>query len=218
MNTTPPPANEQARLWNGPSGQTWVEMQATLDQVFRPIEALLVEAAAGARRVLDVGCGTGGTTLAIAKSQGTEGRCTGIDISQPMIDTARSRAERQGTATTFVCADVQTHAFEPGTFDMLVSRFGVMFFDDPVRAFSNLRRAAAEHAAMTFIAWRSAAENPFMTTAERAAAPLLDLPARQPAAPGQFAFADRQHVQGILRQAGWHGIDIAPVDVPCTLP
>jgi SAM-dependent methyltransferase len=220
MNTTPPPGNEQARLWNGPSGHTWVEMQATLDHLFRPIEALLVEAAAGARRVLDVGCGTGGTTLAIARSLGTEGRCTGIDISQPMIATARtrSRAERQGAATTFVCADVQTHAFEPDTFDMLVSRFGVMFFDDPVRAFSNLRRAAADRAAMKFIAWRSAAENPFMTTAERAAAPLLDLPARQPGAPGQFAFADRQHVQGILRQAGWHGIDIAPVDVPCTLP
>jgi SAM-dependent methyltransferase len=195
-------------------------MQATLDHLFRPIEALLVEAAAGARRVLDVGCGTGGTTLAIARSLGTEGRCTGIDISQPMIDTARtrSRAERQGAATTFVCADVQTHAFEPDAFDMLVSRFGVMFFDDPVRAFSNLRRTAADRAAMKFIAWRSAAENPFMTTAERAAAPLLDLPARQPGAPGQFAFADREHVQGILRQAGWHGIDIAPVDVPCTLP
>ena len=221
--TTQPSGDEQARLWNGPSGHTWVDMQATLDHLFQPLEDLLVEAVAdtGAHRVLDVGCGTGATTLAIsrsARSLGAEGSCTGIDLSQPMIATARSRAERQGTPTTFVCADVQTHAFEAGAFDMLVSRFGVMFFDDPVRAFSNLRRAAADHASMKFIAWRSAAENPFMTTAERAAAPLLDLPARQPGAPGQFAFADRQRVHGILQQSGWQDIDIAPIDVPCTLP
>jgi SAM-dependent methyltransferase len=220
-----PSDNEQARLWNGPSGHTWVEMQATLDHLFQPFEALLAEAtaASGARRVLDVGCGTGAitraTSRAISRSQGVEGRCTGIDISQPMIATARTRAELEGSAnTSFVCADVQAHAFEAGAFDMLVSRFGVMFFDDPVRAFSNLRHAAADGATMKFIAWRSAAENPFMTTAERAAAPLLDLPARQPGAPGQFAFAERQHVQGILRDSGWQGIDIAPLDVPCTLP
>ncbi|MGJ7613836.1 MULTISPECIES: class I SAM-dependent methyltransferase [unclassified Variovorax] len=222
--TTQPSGTEQARLWNGPSGHTWVDMQATLDHLFQPFEDLLVEAVAdaGAHHVLDVGCGTGATTLAIsrsARSQGAEGRSTGIDISQPMIATARSRAERQGTqSTSFVCADVQAHAFEAGAFDMLVSRFGVMFFDDPVRAFSNLRRAATDHASLKFIAWRSAAENPFMTTAERAAAPLLDLPARQPGAPGQFAFAERQHVLGILQQSGWQDIDIAPIDVPCTLP
>ncbi len=223
MTTPQPPGHEQARLWNGPSGHTWVAMQATLDHLFQPFEDLLVEAVAdtGAQRVLDVGCGTGGTTLAISRSvrsQGAEGHITGIDLSQPMIATARARAERQGTPTTFVCADVQSHAFEAGAFDMLVSRFGVMFFDDPVRAFSNLRRAATDHASMKFIAWRSAAENPFMTTAERAAAPLLDLPARQPGAPGQFAFAERQHVHGILQQSGWHDIAIVPIDVPCTLP
>lgn len=217
---TPQPVDgEQARLWNGPSGHTWVDMQPTLDQLFRPLEALLVDAAAGAQRVLDVGCGTGAATLAISRSQDAKGRCTGIDISQPMVATARARAEREGaTNASFVCADVQAHAFEPGAFDMLVSRFGVMFFDDPVRAFSNLRHAAADRAAMKFIAWRSAAENPFMTTAERAAAPLLDLPARQPGAPGQFAFADSERVRGILRDSGWEDIDIAPIDVPCTLP
>jgi SAM-dependent methyltransferase len=217
---TPQPVDgEQARLWNGPSGHTWVDMQPTLDQLFRPFEALLVEAAAGAQRVLDVGCGTGATTLAVSRSQDAGGRCTGIDISQPMVATARARAGREGAANaSFVCADVQAHAFEPGVFDMLVSRFGVMFFDDPVRALSNLRHAAADRAALKFIAWRSAAENPFMTTAERAAAPLLDLPARQPGVPGQFAFADKDRVRGILRDSGWQDIDIAPIDVPCTLP
>ena len=144
------------------------------------------------RRVLDVGCGTGSTTLAVARLLGAKGRCTGIDISEPMIAAARARAEREGTPASFIRADAQTHAFEPASFDMIISRFGVMFFDDSVRAFANLRRAARDDAELRFIAWRSAAENPFMTTAERAAAPLLpNLPARRPDAPGQFAFADR---------------------------
>jgi hypothetical protein len=102
---------------------------------------------------------------------------------------------------------------------MIVSRFGVMFFDDAVRAFANLRRAAADGAVLQCIVWRSAAENPFMTTAEHAAAPLLpNLPPRQPNAPGQFAFADARRVQSILEQSGWTGIDIQPTDVECTLP
>jgi hypothetical protein len=102
---------------------------------------------------------------------------------------------------------------------MFISRFGVMFFDDPVGAFANLRRAAKDGAALRFIAWRCAADNPFMTTAERAAAPLLHTtPARQPGAPGQFAFADPGHVQRILQDSGWSDIGIQPIDVVCTLP
>ena len=109
-----------------------------------------------------------------------------------MIAAARARAERERTPADFVCADAEVHAFEPASFDTIISRFGVMFFDDPVRAFANLRRAARDDARVRCIAWRSAADNPFMTTAERAAAPLLPtLPARRPDAPGQFAFANR---------------------------
>jgi len=94
----------------------------------------------------------------------------------------------------------------------------VMFFEDPVAAFANLRRAARNDAALRFVAWRSAAENPFMTTAERAAAPLLpNLPVRQPGAPGQFAFAERQRIFSILEESGWHGIDIQPIDAECAL-
>jgi hypothetical protein len=135
-----------------------------------------------------------------------------------MIAVARSRAEREGSRAGFVCADVQTHAFEPAAFDCLVSRFGVMFFDAPVQAFANLRRAARAGATMHFIAWRSPAENAFMTTAERAAAALLPaLPPRQPDAPGQFAFADRERVRSILHDSGWSGIHIDPIDVTCTM-
>lgn len=213
--------DEQMQLWNGPAGRAWVDAQALLDRMFEPFENLLVDAvcAASAGRVLDVGCGTGGTTLAIARRLGAQGRCTGIDISEPMIAAARVRAEREGTPASFIRADAQRHAFEPAGYDMIISRFGVMFFDDAVRAFANLRRAASDGAELRFIAWRSVAENPFMTTAERAAAPLLpNLPARRPDAPGQFAFADPRRVQTILEESGWAATDIRPLDVACTLP
>jgi len=213
--------DEQPRLWNGPAGHAWVDQQELLDQLFTPFEELLVEAvsAASAMQVLDVGCGTGSTTLAIARKLGAKGRSVGIDISEPMISAARIRSEGEGSSASFLCANAQAHVFAPAGFDMIVSRFGVMFFDDSVRAFANLRRAASDGAALRCIAWRSAAENPFMTTAERAAAPLLpNLPARQPGVPGQFAFADRDRVQGILKEAGWTQIDIQPIDVACTLP
>jgi len=247
--------DEQAALWRGRSGQAWVELQAVLDQMFKPFEALLVEAVSAGygTRVLDIGCGTGSTTLAVArrlkhfpvkrmpvyvakmrpdkereprsdsigteKALGASSGCVGIDISDPMIDVARVRAEREGTPASFIRADAQTHAFEAASFDMIISRFGVMFFDDPVRAFANLRRAATDDARLRVIAWRSAAENPFMTTAERAAAPLLpNIPARRPDMPGQFAFADQGRVYRILEESGWTEIDIRPIDVACILP
>ncbi len=213
--------DEQTTLWNGLAGHAWVETQELLDQMLKPLEDLLLEAvgAGAGRRVLDVGCGTGSTTLAAARLLGATGRCTGIDISEPMLTAARARAEREGTPASFLRANAQDHAFEPASFDMLISRFGVMFFDDSVRAFANLRRAVKAGADLRFIAWRSPAENPFMTAAERAAAPLLpNLPARQPDAPGPFAFADPRRVSRILEDSGWAGIDIRPIDVVCTLP
>jgi ubiquinone/menaquinone biosynthesis C-methylase UbiE len=212
---------DQAALWNGRAGRVWAESQALLDQLFGPIEALLVDAvlAAARRRVLDVGCGTGATTLAVARRLGANGRCVGVDISGPMLEAARARAEREGTPASFVRADAQTHAFEPGGFDVIISRFGVMFFDDPVQAFANLRRAATDDAELRCVVWRSPAENPFMTTAERAAAPLLpNLPARRPDTPGQFAFADQARVRRILAASGWAEVDIRAIDIPCTLP
>src|SRR5215475_6177419 len=175
MDVTRETDDEQRRLWNGPAGRAWVDAQELLDRLLKPFEDVLVEAVSdhGGRRVLDVGCGTGGTTLAVARRLGANARCTGIDISHQMIAAARSRAEREGTPASFIAADAQIHRFEPASFDTIMSRFGVMFFTDSVRAFANLRRAASEGAALRFVAFRSAAENSFMTTAERAAAPLL---------------------------------------------
>ncbi|MDN7848160.1 class I SAM-dependent methyltransferase [Burkholderia seminalis] len=215
------PNEAQSALWNGPSGRAWVDVQETIDRMFAPLETLLAdaEAVSSGSNVLDVGCGTGAVTLAIARRLGANAHCTGIDISARMIDAARARADRSGVHARFVRADVQTHAFEPASVDLIVSRLGVMFFDDPVRAFANLRQAARPDARMRFVAWRGAADNPFMTTAERAAAPLLpDLPARQPGAPGQFAFGDRQRIVSVLADSGWADVEIEPVDRACVLP
>jgi len=221
MNVARQTGDEQAKLWNGPSGRAWVETQELLDSMFKPIEDLLVQAVSvgSGRQVLDIGCGTGSTTLAVARRLGAEGHCTGIDISEPMITAARARAGREGTPASFILANAQDHTFEPASFDMLISRFGVMFFDDSVRAFANLRRAAKDGSELRCVAWRSPSENPFMTTAERAAAPLLpNLPARRPDGPGQFAFADPQRVSRILEESGWAEVDIRPIDVPLALP
>lgn len=212
---------QQAALWNGDAGHAWVEAQEVLDQMLEPfVEPLVAAADAGpAAKILDVGCGTGATTLAIARRLGPAAECTGVDISAPMIALARERAERERARATFVVADAETHPFEASRYDAVVSRFGVMFFEDSVRAFANLRRAAKGNGALRFVAWRSAEENSFMTTAERAAAPLLpSIPPRRAEEPGQFAFADANRVRRILEQSGWAAIDIRPVDVLCTFP
>jgi ubiquinone/menaquinone biosynthesis C-methylase UbiE len=221
MNVTHQSEDEQNRLWNGPAGHAWVEVQEVLDQMYKPIEDLLVEVVSdpSRHRVLDVGCGTGSTTLAAARRLGKRGRSIGIDISQPMIAAARKRAEREHLGARFICANAQGYPFEPESVDAIISRFGVMFFDDPVKAFANLRRAATNDGDLRVIAWRSAAENPFMTTAEHAAAPLLsNLPARRPDAPGQFSFANERRVHTILEESGWAKIDVQPIDIDCTFP
>jgi SAM-dependent methyltransferase len=212
--------DEQKARWNGPAGEVWVENRDLLDATFRPFETILCDAvwAAGAHSVLDVGCGTGSTTLAIARAVAPGGEVVGADISEPMIAAARERAAAEGSAARFVVADAETHTFPPGAFEAFTSRFGVMFFNDPVRAFANLHGAAREGAATALIAWRSGADNPFMTAAERAAAPFLpDMPPRK-AGPGQFAFGDAAYVERILVEAGWRDVAITPLDVDCAFP
>ena len=151
MTQAQPPNTEQAALWNDASGRTWVEMQAVLDAMLAPFVAPLVAGISPGEtaRVLDIGCGAGATTLALARRLGPRGLCLGVDISAPLLAAARARAATEQLASArFREADAQTHGFEAGAFDAVVSRFGVMFFDDPVAAFANIRRAARPGAAL----------------------------------------------------------------------
>lgn len=209
---TPEVNSEQAAWWNA-AGQGWSRAQDIVDLVLRPFEDLLVAVAAerSRDRVLDVGCGTGAVTRAIADAVGAA--CVGVDISESMIAGAKPHGN-----VRFVVADAQVHTFQE-RFDLIVSRFGVMFFEDAVAAFRNLLHAATPGGELCFIAWRASEENPFMTTAAQAAARLLpDALPPPPGAPGPFSLTDADHVRRILADSGWSGIDVRAVDRTCTMP
>ncbi|MGA9583190.1 MAG: class I SAM-dependent methyltransferase [Allosphingosinicella sp.] len=209
---------EQSAKWNDRAGRSWAELGDMLDRLLAPFVPLVlaeIEPIAG-RRILDIGCGAGALTLAAAERGG---HGVGIDISAPLVEAARARADRLGaTSAIFVQGDAQTHPFGSERFDALISRFGIMFFADPVAAFGNLRSVIRPGGRLACLAWRSAAENPFMTAAERAAADLLpQLPERVEGAPGQFGFADPARVRSILAESGWRDIGVHPLDVECRL-
>ncbi|MBQ23963.1 class I SAM-dependent methyltransferase [Alcanivorax sp.] len=223
MNGSTETPDNPSTLWKSVGGRNWVESQRLIDHLFKPIEGLLAKAVEcqSPQRVLDIGCGTGGTTRAISRYTRSEGQATGVDISEVMIEAARQAMKKNGAekaGAEFICADAQTFDFGESQYDMLVSRFGIMFFEDPIKAFQNLRRAAAKDAPGLFVAWRSPQENPFMTAAARAAKSMVTLPQQAPDAPGQFAFADAKRVESILDSAGWNHISIEPLDFECTFP
>lgn len=208
---------DQNTLWNGPAGENWVAQQTLLDGLFQPMaDALRDELPAAVTELLDIGCGTGASTLTAATMR-PDAHCTGVDISAPMLALARQRAAAIGRDIDFIVADAQRHDFAAARYDWIQSRFGVMFFEDTQAAFANLHRAARAGAGLRFIAWRSAQDNPFMTAAERALADQLVLPARAPGAPGQFAFADGERVRRLLQSAGWQDVDVSPLDLTCFL-
>lgn len=199
------------------TGRVWVEQQELLDRLFAPIAEAVVDRAdlRNGEHVLDVGCGAGATTFAAAWRVGPSGRAVGVDISAPLVELARRRAGEAGLeGVTFQLADAQTEAFPPG-FDALVSRFGVMFFPDPVAAFVNLRRALKPGGRLAFACWRGPEDNPISEVPLRAAAPFLtELPAFERNAPGRFGFADPHRVRGVLAESGWRDVAIEALDDP----
>ena len=210
------PNAAQIDYWNAVAGETWSRMQEQLDRQLEPLglEAARVLAAQPGERILDIGCGCGQTTLALAERVGAAGAVTGVDISRPMLGVARGRPVPAGAATPrFNEADVQTADLGAGAYDAVFSRFGVMFFADPAAAFANIRGALKAGGRMTFVCWRPMAENLWMRLPLEAALPLLPpLPPPDPTAPGPFAFADPDRVRGILTQAGFSDIEIQPFD------
>jgi ubiquinone/menaquinone biosynthesis C-methylase UbiE len=205
-------ATEQATYWKGAGGTMWL---GAYDRIQRGIQgfgeaALQAANAQPGERALDIGCGTGGTTTELARAVGAKGHVLGVDISEPLVGAARA----QGLANaTFEVGDATRYPFEPQSFDLVFSRFGVMFFADPVAAFQNIRRAMKPTGRLVFICWRTPPENPWAAVPMRAALPFLPPIERPgPEDPGQYSFGDRARVERILTEAGFGSLSIEPVD------
>jgi SAM-dependent methyltransferase len=205
---------QQIEYWNGPAGRRWAELQETMDHNMASIWAALLQrvAAKPGERILDIGCGAGTTTLAYANAVGLGGQATGLDISAPMLGVARARAKRDGKSATFIEADAAVHAFVPD-YDVVASRFGVMFFADPASAFANIRKALKSGGRLAFVCWRAPTDNVWASAPLTAARPLLpeQVPA-DPHAPGPFAFADSARLKGILDSVGFKNVAIDKLD------
>jgi len=210
------PNAEQIRYWNESRGQTWVEQHAMIDEQIQPLGAKAMDRAAlqAGERVLDVGCGCGPTTLELARRVGGTGSVLGIDLSSVMLDHARRQPRPTDAGDVrFEEADAQTHALPAGAFDVLFSRFGVMFFADPRAAFANLAKALRPGGRMTFVCWRTFPENPWMAVPMMAALQHIPPPPIPgPEDPGPFAFASQDRVRSILEGAGFSHVTFEPID------
>ncbi len=201
---------DQLAYWNGPAGQRWAERQQAQDILLGPVAELLIDRAGPAigERIIDVGCGSGATTIAFAQKLGTSGHVLGIDISGPMLARARASAPKD-LPVEFVLADATVYPFEPASFDLLASRFGVMFFADPALSFANMRKALRASGRLAFACWREPRENPFfMAPLQAAYKHVPKLPQQGPDDPGPFAFASEARVRRILDAAGFTRIEM----------
>jgi SAM-dependent methyltransferase len=186
-----------------------VRLQEQLDQQLAPFGHVVMDrlAIGAGERVLDVGCGCGETSLELGRRVGPKGSVLGVDISTVMLERAAERG-KSAPNVRFQIADAQTHAFAPGSFDAIFSRFGVMFFQDPPAAFANLARALVPGGRIGFHCWKALPENPWMTVPFFAALQHVPAPTPPPPnSPGPFAFADADRVRGILSDAGFAEID-----------
>jgi len=214
MATGPQPPTHE---WTGASGDNWVLHQQRLDlmlQAFGDAAMAAAEIAAG-EHILDIGCGAGATSFALAAKAGPDGEVLGVDISPQLI--ARAEADTPaGSPVAFRLADAATAALPPAGFDLLFSRFGVMFFDDPAAAFAHMRAALQPGGRLAFACWRAPAENDWVRLPMAAIRDLVAPPAADPLAPGPFAFADPARIEAILSAAGFGDIAVAPFDA--TIP
>jgi SAM-dependent methyltransferase len=207
---------EQLEFWNSAGGEAWAQHQEQLDRLIAPLglEALRTLAVEPGERLLDIGCGCGQTTLDLAARVGPRGRVLGIDISIPMIEVARRRPPPEpGARPEFRLLDAQSGDLGLGVFDAAFSRFGVMFFSDPVAAFANIRGSLQANGRLSFVCWRPLAENPWIQAPLNAAVDFLPpQPPADPWAPGPFAFADAGRVRSLLLDAGFRSVTIEPFD------
>jgi SAM-dependent methyltransferase len=210
---------EQRVRWNGSDGEYWTAQQEQLDRTLAPISDALLQFAApvSGSTVNDVGCGCGATTIELARAVGAHGRVIGLDLSEPMLAVAKERL-RGFPNTRFVAGDAASMPLRGTGAELMVSRFGVMFFGDPVAAFANLRTGMAPGGRVRFACWRSVGENPWLQVPLHAVyehAPRLPKPEAEE--PGPFAFADMERVTRILTAAGFTAPSFAALDVEMDL-
>ncbi len=213
------PNTDQAELWNGELGRSWVQQQERYETMLRPFLSPLLAAAdvRPADRVLDVGCGCGTTTLAAAELAGA-GHVLGVDLSEPMLEVAQARAADAGQASVhFLRADAQQADLGAGgAFDVVLSRFGVMFFDEPGAAFANLAASARPRGRLAFVCWQEMARNAQRMLPLQALASVVPLPEDAPT-PAAFSLADPATVHRVLSAAGWRDVTVSALHEPLLL-
>lgn len=204
--------DDQIAYWNGAAGQRWAQEDDTMARLLHPVcEALLTHANIDdCTAAIDVGCGGGSQSVMLAAALQAGAKVLGVDISEPMLEVARGRAAPEdGASVEFLCADASTHTFAPDSFDLLFSRFGVMFFDDPVAAFSNMRGAMRSQGQLAFACWQPLKVNDWARIPVKAALQHVPAPeASDPHESGPFAFADPERVTAILTAAGFGDIAV----------
>ena len=210
---------EMARAWDGPDGDDWTDGADRYEAAGRWIWARFEEdvPVAPSDDVLDVGCGTGKSTLSTAR-RAPEGSVLGVDLSSRMLDYARARAAKDGVSNvTFIQADAQVEPFDPASRDLVISSYGAMFFADATAAFANFGAALRPGGRLAVLTWRRFEENEWLTTIRRIAAQDRELPNPPAGMPGPFGLADRDQTVAMLTDAGYREIDLAPRDEPVFL-
>jgi SAM-dependent methyltransferase len=210
---------DQRQRWNGEDGEYWTLQQDRMDRTLEPVVAPLLAFAAPKKgsTVIDVGCGCGATTIALAHAVGPAGKVIGIDISEPMLGRAKERL-RDHPNTSCIVGDAATATFDGIGAELVFSRFGVMFFGDPVTAFSNLRTALVPGGRLRFACWRPVQENPWLQLPLHAVYEHVPrLPKPDTEEPGPFSFADIERVTRILTAAGFNAPRFEPLDIDMNL-
>lgn len=197
--------------WAGDMGARWLANLDRFEGMIAPIGSALLARAAYAKgeRVLDLGCGGGATTLAIAEAVGEEGVALGLDVAPMLVERARQRAATAGNPSRFVCADAATADLSDPPFDRLFSRFGSMFFETPIPAFTNLRAMLKSGARIDLAVWANPRDNLWMMEVMGVVRQHVDIPPAVPRAPGPFAFEDLRYLEEVLTGAGFSDMEVA---------